>query len=1114
MASLLRTLSGFVREQRLDWAKSNPSRLKFEPSAPQRLFQAASASPAKWVGWTFALFLLATCLSALAPPPYPGLFDFGPSDDKYTPVTAFLGLWAVQGAMVAVVYPIVVAFVTVLIQRQAASKASLEAYFVSSSAKLTGISSLALVLIMGVQFTTIDTVKPLLGFAWVVADGVWFVANTLLSIHFLTATFKFASPEGRIRARNHYILTRAWPEEWEYHISRLVAMEPIRRKLLNIPSGMEDLESPNPAFSAMPGQLGTHAALKLNFRGAKKIVDVRYRVLEVAFNRWAKHAVHRTPQNTPGEKASFSRKGPILEMGALVFNEFSHQDALFKTNTPVSSSMLVRALLRGSLKLSSAHKPRVTVLDALDESRLDAASAIGQDSVADFERRLEEFIEFFDQLIESSNYVKDGKSDNWSLLQSSDELWGGRTLGRLWEKSFLDLHSVALSAIERRPDFAARTVRVPSRFFIRQRDYLCDELKLRYLSLQFWHVRQLLDWGAERLATVADGSGGRLLGEPLRRRYERLIKEAISAWESLKNWRLGLDLSEDLDWQQLQSAAQLLEAHLRQSAAFVTVCLRAEDRAGTYWFGDSFLKWRSQIERYGAREGVAFLDKFKVIYDDLSLNIGDFRRKFPLDAYEKESGATLRAAWQLALSNFWKDVGLLLVASIATNAGASDSHMKLSAAFIQSALLGNDSDGASARSERLFSGTDQVIAALIRVFALGSEGPEGYSERLEGIAESFSLSAVSEGIAGRIYSSVGTALDRLDDGYLFTLAGLASEGWKASGRFDDAIRGWVEKDQIRQTLAYRFRRLRDRAAATIELQWMKPIWSESFQRSSDDFEKSLASVVTALDDFIHRIERAREEDVRNLEPHPEELARLEAYSSQALQAPFREAPLCFFEAVSVEEQAFGENQTGSVRIAGWDKGSLTRPRLAEPVSNEDDYISDVVRQVASSLVIRAIVDASGARLVGSATREEFISEVVQFGRDAVAVGERPVLLVASRADPPWLIDLARGASEDEKAPVFKRVGSAQNAPSYSGHIGETEVHVAPVPQGEAILCVASMFHTLHVSARVLASASAEADAHRCTLGLSWGQLSELRQRQVVRLQYGRARSKRKRNGSN
>lgn len=86
MAGLFRTLSGHVREQRLEWARSNPSRLKYEPGPLRRVFESASESPIRWVGWACLLFLIGTLVSAFHfAPPYPGAFDFQPADESFDP---------------------------------------------------------------------------------------------------------------------------------------------------------------------------------------------------------------------------------------------------------------------------------------------------------------------------------------------------------------------------------------------------------------------------------------------------------------------------------------------------------------------------------------------------------------------------------------------------------------------------------------------------------------------------------------------------------------------------------------------------------------------------------------------------------------------------------------------------------------------------------------------------------------------------------------------------------------------------------------------------------------------------------------------------------------------
>lgn len=1104
MKSWLKTLSGYVEEQRKEWARANPSRLKFEPGLGARIFQSATSRPNVWAIAAFVLGLLVTLASAFfAPPPYTAPFSFAPTNGKYEPATALLGLWAVQAAMVAVVYPIVVAFVTVLIQRQAASKASLEAYFVSSGAKLTGLSSLWLVLLMGVQFVLLDTVPLLTGFAWVTFDTAWFLVNSLLTIRFLGATFQFASPEGRVRARNWYVLTRAWPDEWAFHLSRLVARQPSEHGLLDVPSAVKDLKAATAAFSPHPYGFGTEAALLLRFRGSRSISDIRYRILGWAYALWQKQIVPLP--DAKDSKTHFSRVGPTLEMGVNLHEDFSHSTPAFRVGKAQKPSLAVRLLLRAAIEVSQSIRSRVTVLDAIDEARLDAVNAIHQDSVSDFEKRLEEMIDFFDEVVESSNYIKDGKADNWTLLQNSSNLWNEQPVGQAWEKAFLDLHSVALSAIETRQDFAQGTIRVPSRFFLRQSEFLCAALKGRYLVLQYRHIRLLLDWAAERVTLSEGGVGGRFLEEPLRRRYERLVKDAVSSWESLRGWRLGFGLDDVTEWGRLQEVAPLMETHLRQSAGLVASALRSDDRVGLYWLGDSFFKWRAQLDRSSRSDGVAYPDRFKVTYNDLLLNFSQFREKFPLSEYENEDEDTTKAAWNLALRNFWVDVGLVLLATCVKNPGARETQYLLSAEFVRTGLIGARRDTASAGSERLVDSADQVISSVIRIHALENDDEGSYPKRLEALAESLAPSAVFDGIAGRVYSSSGSPLDVLDSGYIFAMAYLTSKPWKVSPRFDDSIRGWIDRDDIRQRLRYQLVRLRDRAASQEIQGQLGPFWRLVCGELDFDLRQRLDWVVAALTEFIERIDTVRASDIQTLEVSGEELGRLQGYATTAFDKPLGEAPLGFFDKVTQGAGPFTQNDVVTVRITGWDKGTLTDPRLSDSASNEDEYLRNAIRQSSATNMIGDLLKATNVRLQGVSSRDDFVNEVETYGKQIAENGNRGILLVSSRVDPVWLVELGREGTEANGPPVFRRSFSRNREPSFCGTIGSTEVHIAPVPTGECILCTDSLFKELAVSDTVSVETKPEKDAHRCTLVFHWFQKASLGDEPVIRLQYQKPR---------
>lgn len=69
---------------------------------------------------------------------------------------AYVGtLWSVQATIAALVYPIVIAFVAVLLQRRATAKLSLQLYLRDAAALTAGISSIALVATMGAEYLAV-----------------------------------------------------------------------------------------------------------------------------------------------------------------------------------------------------------------------------------------------------------------------------------------------------------------------------------------------------------------------------------------------------------------------------------------------------------------------------------------------------------------------------------------------------------------------------------------------------------------------------------------------------------------------------------------------------------------------------------------------------------------------------------------------------------------------------------------------------------------------------------------------------------------------------------------------------------------------------------------------
>jgi hypothetical protein len=128
--------------------------------------------------------------------------------------------------------------------------------------------------------------------------------------------------------------------------------------------------------------------------------------------------------------------------------------------------------------------------------------------------------------------------------------------------------------------------------------------------------------------------------------------------------------------------------------------------------------------------------------------------------------------------------------------------------------------------------------------------------------------------------------------------------------------------------------------------------------------------------------------------------------------------------------------------------------------------------------------------------------VMQFGDQARHLRHEPLLLVPTRADPRWLLDMMRRSPSGE-LPTLRSRRDSQSLSSYVGHIGETAVYVAPLPSGESLLLHRQMLESLEIVGPAdhpfVAADEPGVPADRCTLRLSWRQRVRLGDQPIVLL---------------
>ena len=178
LGRLLNTLSYRLSRELRNWRKVNSTLRANAWPWYQRVLIVAGNRPLLYALclFSFAVVLSATIWGCHA---HSSRFSVEASMTSLHVDGRFYALWTVQAAVAAMIYPIVIGFVSLLLQRRHSAKASLHIYLHHSAAILTGLSALFLVAAMAIQFFFLALAGDAVLGKWLILDGVWFLFNIL-----------------------------------------------------------------------------------------------------------------------------------------------------------------------------------------------------------------------------------------------------------------------------------------------------------------------------------------------------------------------------------------------------------------------------------------------------------------------------------------------------------------------------------------------------------------------------------------------------------------------------------------------------------------------------------------------------------------------------------------------------------------------------------------------------------------------------------------------------------------------------------------------------------------------------------------------------------------------
>jgi hypothetical protein len=324
---LLNSLNYNLAKNEREWRIKNVYRRELGYSFLQRLLISASVGPVI-INSYIAILILGISFGLLL-----GSNDHQnivrSDSDIANLVSYFSALWTVQAAISGLIYPIVISFVTFLLQRRHSAKASFDVYLNDTLAILSGVSGLSLILIMAIQHLLLSKVSNQIAMLWMAIDTLWFVVNLTGTIWFLTRTFEYLRPDTRAKIFTKYAINVVLPREVKEYLrtylysnaSELGLLPGLNLNRLNM------AREPSVVFGDFGIGTGVEEVI-INIKGKRYFVDAHFRILKVVIKRWLERA--NSAYDNQEKPGSFLER---FEIPLLIFP--LHPGEEYRGHTPI-----------------------------------------------------------------------------------------------------------------------------------------------------------------------------------------------------------------------------------------------------------------------------------------------------------------------------------------------------------------------------------------------------------------------------------------------------------------------------------------------------------------------------------------------------------------------------------------------------------------------------------------------------------------------------------------------------------------------------------------------------------------------------------------------------------
>ncbi len=1063
------SIRGALRREEREWARTNKIRRQNRPARIEKELLFAGERPFRFALSLLLLHGVLLCLADRVPSEWLTPLWTKWSTEEH--LAYFSTVWGVQTTLVALVYPIVIAFVAVFLQRRPTSETFIGIYLLDSGGLAAGLSSLALVLVMTVQYLLQTTRGVDVLAAWTALNTAWLILNAALTAFFLYRTVEFLRPEVQARVIRRYLVNVALPRE----VARLNGFQVFAASMRGLPVHLygegEPGEKPRLLLGTTSFREGVVQARK-RVSQPSLVVNMRLWLVRLVVLSWSWRA-RRHPR--PEAKTPFGRESnwPLLVLPikpAVVFNE-----SLTLARVADGPSLMgwEKWLLRWAVTIrpESWQRPGILVESVLNEMSQEARQAAESGDSDRFENAYVVLVDTH-RLLLGASLTPDvqGKESSWALLPDISRFFN-RSLHEKWAEAYRAPFEAAVENLAANAKPLLRLCHLLTH--LRGDELDRSPVEVRVHLLQFHPVLMYLlsKWWARRAGEQGFRSTGPNvkvhLMAPLQGQYDEVLAAFVDGWE---NGRPDLPSrrrdGDDLNWAVAHQRAQLSVIHLEESARLLLSAVYRGDQAAAEWFADVLSKWWDRLD-YDVEPFQLYRKSDFITLDHLSLSWDAFSESFGLRADEMPRVRTgelelQKAVYRAALRNFWTDVRLLVVELLVDWGRRSSEELfeESLALDIASGLLAGRQwreGGGLADSLEALSPTD-YLTAKVRQFAASGEWRGGYVGRLDSFVERSKRMERPDMVSSRIYSFGGADnVESLQESQIYLLAVLTSQAWSMPPAFGEQVNLWMRAQY--NSIGILLHRLESWLKRLNELSESAPPvvnFLRSRSRPASDSAANWDVLSEALQKVKTDIDTARS-DVFAAEPiDPERLTSIaHSASSKGFDKKTAEFPVHLFKIGQSKETL--EPYTLTLQNVG--KGELTRVEMDQRAINEDESYAEMISQHVAWVVLSDVLRQCQIEPLIVTEAEAYWLALQHHSAEIVSRGDTPVLLLDNATRPEWMWDWQHEDYESKyPRPAGLRVQRREgHGHGYICHFNDIVVYTAPLPYGESLLMPRSAF---------------------------------------------------------